>query len=99
MQYLCNMSIKNKVNITRKQRHNALIDHLGMIAEVILHSLSAVDGIDHNAILHDNGISLLNDTDDVVSAVLALLYSAGNADISLLEIKIAKSALKALIKK
>ena len=82
--------IKNKIDISGKQSHNALVNHLGMIAEIILHSLRTVERVDRHGVLHDDLILLLDDANNVVSAVLGLLHPCRNLDISLFEVKVTK---------
>ena len=92
------MSIKNKVDITRQKRHNALVNNLGMVSEIIFHSLRAIYSINNYAVLHYDLIVFFDYANNVVSSVFSLLHTACYLDISLFEIKIAKRTFKALVK-
>ena len=70
------MSIEYKINISRQKSHNSLIDDLGVIAEVVLHSLSSVCGVYDRAVLHYRDSVFLDYANDVISAVVSLLDPA-----------------------
>ena len=68
-----NALIENKVDVARKQSEHALIDDLGMISEVILHTLCPIFRIDDNGILHNDRVFFLYNADHVKAPVLAAL--------------------------
>lgn len=90
--------IEYEVDISRHERHHALIYSLRVVAEIFLHSLRAIQGIHRHAVLHDNLVLLLYYTDNVISAVLCLFNARRDLYIPLFKIKVTHCALKALVK-